>query len=160
MPPCEPVFQVIESGRDGENLEKLSMENTVLNEHYIIHIIGFHMTLMRRGRERGEVGEGGGKEGEMRKGSTSTIKHYRVAFTSVTLHRALGECSSPYPSLMYSSLPTFALGNCWASRVLKSLSFSNSYPLKMNTLFCVCGVGRWGENWDIHRLVIATLHLY
>jgi len=31
MPPCEPVFQVIESGRDGENLEKLSMETTVLN---------------------------------------------------------------------------------------------------------------------------------
>ena len=31
MPPCEPVFQVIESGRDGENLEKLSMEATVLN---------------------------------------------------------------------------------------------------------------------------------
>ena len=37
MPPCEPVSQVIESGHDGENLEKLSMENTVLNEHYIIH---------------------------------------------------------------------------------------------------------------------------
>ena len=47
MPPCEPVFQVIESGRDGENLEELSMENTVLNEHYIIHIIRFHLTLMR-----------------------------------------------------------------------------------------------------------------
>jgi len=38
MPPCEPVFQVIESGRDGENLEKLSMETTVLNVHYVIHI--------------------------------------------------------------------------------------------------------------------------
>ena len=36
MPPCEPVFQVIESGRDGENLEKLSMETTVLNVHYVI----------------------------------------------------------------------------------------------------------------------------
>ena len=38
MPPCEPVFQVIESGRDGENLEKRSMEATVLNVHYVIHI--------------------------------------------------------------------------------------------------------------------------
>jgi len=47
MPPCEPVFQVIESGRDGENVEKLSMETTVLNVHYVIHIIGFHVTLMR-----------------------------------------------------------------------------------------------------------------
>ena len=46
MPPCEPVFQVIELGRDGENLEKLSMETTVLNVHYVIHIIGFHVTLM------------------------------------------------------------------------------------------------------------------
>jgi len=45
MPPCEPVFQVIESGRDGENFEKLSMETTVLNVHYVIHIIGFHVTL-------------------------------------------------------------------------------------------------------------------
>ena len=43
MPPCEPVFQVIESGRDGENLEKLSMETTVPNVHYVIHIIGFHV---------------------------------------------------------------------------------------------------------------------
>jgi len=33
MPPCEPVFQVIESVRDGENLEKLSMETTVRNVH-------------------------------------------------------------------------------------------------------------------------------
>ena len=47
MPPCEPVFQVIESGLDGENLEKLSVETTVLNLHYVIHIIGFHVTLMR-----------------------------------------------------------------------------------------------------------------
>ena len=47
MPPCEPVFQVIESGRDGENLEKLSMETAVLNVHYVIRIIGFHVTLMR-----------------------------------------------------------------------------------------------------------------
>ena len=47
MPPCEPVFQVIQSGHDGENLEKLSMETTVLNVHYVIHIIGFHVTLMR-----------------------------------------------------------------------------------------------------------------
>jgi len=45
MPPCEPVFQVIESGRDGGNLEKLSMETTVLNVHYVIHNIGFHVTL-------------------------------------------------------------------------------------------------------------------
>ena len=36
MPPCEPVFQVIESGPDGENLEKLSMDTNVLNVHYII----------------------------------------------------------------------------------------------------------------------------
>ena len=47
IPPCEPVFQVIESGRDGENLEKLSIETTVLNVHYVIHIIGFHVILMR-----------------------------------------------------------------------------------------------------------------
>ena len=40
MPPCEPVFQVIESGLDDENLEKLSMETIVLNVHYVIHIIG------------------------------------------------------------------------------------------------------------------------
>ena len=45
MPPCEPVFQVIESGCDGENLEKLSMETTVLNVHYVMHILGFHMTF-------------------------------------------------------------------------------------------------------------------
>jgi len=45
MPPCEPLFQVIESGRDGENLEKLSMETTVLNVHYVMHIIGFHVTF-------------------------------------------------------------------------------------------------------------------
>ena len=45
MPPCEPVFQVIESGRNGENLEKLSEEATVLNVHYVIHIIGFHVTF-------------------------------------------------------------------------------------------------------------------
>jgi len=39
MPPCEPVFQVIESGRDGENLEKLSMETTVdVHLHYRIHV--------------------------------------------------------------------------------------------------------------------------
>ena len=31
MPPCGPVFQVIESGSDGVNLEKLSMETTALN---------------------------------------------------------------------------------------------------------------------------------
>ena len=47
MPPCEPVFQVIESGRDGENLEKVSVKllYTVLNVHYVIHIIGFHVTF-------------------------------------------------------------------------------------------------------------------
>jgi len=45
MPPCKPVFQVIESRRDGENLEKLSMETTVLNVHYVMHILGFHMTF-------------------------------------------------------------------------------------------------------------------
>ena len=47
MPPCEPVFQVIKLGRDGENLEKLSMETTVLNVHYVIHNIGLQVTLMR-----------------------------------------------------------------------------------------------------------------
>ena len=47
MPPCEPVFQMIESGRDGENMEKLSMATTVFNVHYVIHIIGFHVTLMK-----------------------------------------------------------------------------------------------------------------
>ena len=38
-------IQVIESGRDGENLEKLSMESTVLNMHYVIHIIILQVTL-------------------------------------------------------------------------------------------------------------------
>jgi len=41
MPPCETVFQLIESGRNGENLEKLSMGtwgSTVLNMHYVIQI--------------------------------------------------------------------------------------------------------------------------
>jgi len=48
MPPCEAIFEVVESGCDGENLEKLPMETTVLlNVHYVIHIIGFHVTLMR-----------------------------------------------------------------------------------------------------------------
>ena len=47
MPPCEPVFQVIESGRNGENLEKLSVETTVRALRN--HIIGFHVTLMRPG---------------------------------------------------------------------------------------------------------------
>ena len=47
IPPCEPVSQVIELGCDGENLEKLSMDSTVFNMHYIIPIIGFHVTLMR-----------------------------------------------------------------------------------------------------------------
>ena len=42
MPPCEPVFQVI-SECDGENLEKLFMEITVLNRYYVNHIIGFHV---------------------------------------------------------------------------------------------------------------------
>jgi len=40
VPPCEPVFQVTESGHDGENLEKLSMETIVLNMHYVIHTVG------------------------------------------------------------------------------------------------------------------------
>jgi len=44
MPPCEPVFQVIESGRDGENLEKLSTEATVHNVHYVIHL-WIHVTF-------------------------------------------------------------------------------------------------------------------
>jgi len=38
-------IQVIELERDGENLEKLSMESTVLNTHYVIHIIIFQVTL-------------------------------------------------------------------------------------------------------------------
>ena len=33
----DTVFDVIQSGLDGENLEKLSMESTVLNVYYIIH---------------------------------------------------------------------------------------------------------------------------
>ena len=49
VPPCEPLFQVMESGRDGENLEKLSMETTVLNVHYVIHITD-HVTFYRRAR--------------------------------------------------------------------------------------------------------------
>jgi len=39
MPPYKPIFQVIESRHDDDNLEKLSMETTVLNMHYMIHII-------------------------------------------------------------------------------------------------------------------------
>jgi len=31
--------------RDGENLEKLSMEVTVLNMHYVTIYIGFHVTF-------------------------------------------------------------------------------------------------------------------
>jgi len=38
-------IQVIALGRDGENLEKLSMETTVLSMHYVIHIIIFQVTL-------------------------------------------------------------------------------------------------------------------
>ena len=30
-----------------KTVETMSMESTVLNMHYVIHIIGFHMTLMR-----------------------------------------------------------------------------------------------------------------
>ena len=33
MPPCEPVFQGIKSGNDGENLEKLSMESALRNPY-------------------------------------------------------------------------------------------------------------------------------
>ena len=61
MPPCEPVIQVIELGRNvasspghsvggsdlgtrlgcnGENLEKHSMESTVLNIYYVISSSG------------------------------------------------------------------------------------------------------------------------
>ena len=47
MPPSKPVFQVIKLEHDGENLELLSMESTVLSMHYVIHIVGFHVTLMR-----------------------------------------------------------------------------------------------------------------
>ena len=47
MLPCKPAFQVIESECDGENLEILSMESTVLSIHYVIHIISFHVTVMR-----------------------------------------------------------------------------------------------------------------
>jgi len=39
-----PVSQCSKLECDGENLKKLSMESTVLNMHYIIHII---VTLMR-----------------------------------------------------------------------------------------------------------------
>ena len=46
MPLCEPVSQVIESGYNSENLEKLSINSTVFNMHYVIHIIGFHVTLI------------------------------------------------------------------------------------------------------------------
>jgi len=38
MPSCEPVCQVIESGRDGENLEKLSIETTVVT---VVNVYGF-----------------------------------------------------------------------------------------------------------------------
>ena len=32
MPPCEPVFQVIESGHNGENLEKVFFKEKILPE--------------------------------------------------------------------------------------------------------------------------------
>ena len=47
MPPYKPVFQVIKLEHDGENLKILSMESTVLSMLYIIHIVSFHVTLMR-----------------------------------------------------------------------------------------------------------------
>ena len=47
MPLCKPVFQVIKLEHHGENLEILSMESTVLSMHYVIHIVGVHVTLMR-----------------------------------------------------------------------------------------------------------------
>ena len=47
MPPCKPAFQVIKLEHDGETLEILCMEKTVLSMHYVIHIVGFHVTLMR-----------------------------------------------------------------------------------------------------------------
>jgi len=39
MLPCKPAFQVIESECDGENLEILSMESTVLSMHYVLHTV-------------------------------------------------------------------------------------------------------------------------
>jgi len=47
MLPCKLAFQVIESECDSENLEILSMKSTVFSMHYAIHMIGFHVTLMR-----------------------------------------------------------------------------------------------------------------
>ena len=47
MPPCKPAFQVIKLEHDGENLEILSMESIVLSMLYVIHIVSFHVTLMR-----------------------------------------------------------------------------------------------------------------
>ena len=46
--PCEPVFLLIEPGRDGENCRNnVYGKSTVLNMHYVIQDIGFHVTLMR-----------------------------------------------------------------------------------------------------------------
>ena len=45
--PYESIFQLIEPGCDGETVKTMSMESTVLNIHYVIHSIGFHVTLMR-----------------------------------------------------------------------------------------------------------------
>jgi len=39
MPPSKPAFQVIELGCNDENLEKLSMESSVLNMYYVFHTI-------------------------------------------------------------------------------------------------------------------------
>jgi len=41
-PPYESIFQVIEQGLMAKIVKILSMESTVLNMHFIIHIIGLH----------------------------------------------------------------------------------------------------------------------
>ena len=45
--PCESIFQVIASGLDVENCRNIVYGSTVLNIHYVIYIIGLHVTLMR-----------------------------------------------------------------------------------------------------------------
>jgi len=41
-PPYESIFQVIEQGLTAKFVETLSMESTVFNMHFIIHIIRLH----------------------------------------------------------------------------------------------------------------------
>ena len=43
-PPSEFIFQIIESGLNGETSKTLFMGKSVLNMHYVMQIIRLHMT--------------------------------------------------------------------------------------------------------------------